>query len=39
MITTKEGVDTTQLIELLALFSYKSLRKNYWSLYVISYTI
>lgn len=29
MITTKEGVDTTQLIELLALFSYKSLRKNY----------
>lgn len=28
MITTKEGVDTTQLTKFLALFSYKSLRKN-----------
>lgn len=36
MITTKEGVDTTQLTEFLALFSYKSLRKNYCPLYVIS---
>lgn len=35
-ITTKEGVDTTQLTEFLARVSYKSLRKNYCPLSVIS---